>query len=305
MLLAALTVTAGQARADVTYGQLIYDYSTDGSDGGELAFYASAEDANAQSMGIETVSGQSSPGHDVCNLSGRTLTDNKVYILARPAFGHTGLGVNFTVEKSGDSNIAQARRRTADATDIPFGNIPVTPVDGMLGIYCFEMPADPNITVTITAKFEALPTNADAITYVDADGTTKTKPAGTVYVLDGTDFRLGKYTASGESATDPDTGKPYETWYVCNDDLAYPHGLRLYGDVHLILTDGKTMNVTQSTYNSSAPIYGSTSTSLTIYGQSLGTGTLSATTIDDNKFAIQPTPSSSTVAKSRPNTGTM
>jgi hypothetical protein len=62
-------------------------------------------------------------------------------------------------------------------------------------------------------------------------------------------------------------------WYFVGlPTVAFDHRLTLNGDVHLILADGCTMNVTNSKGNG-IDINGS----LTIYGQTDGTGTLTAT----------------------------
>ena len=65
--------------------------------------------------------------------------------------------------------------------------------------------------------------------------------------------------------------------YVVNSDVAYTGTVTLSGDVTLILADGKTMSVTNTgTGNEDFAIYGD-SGSLYIYGQSQGTGALTAT----------------------------
>ena len=66
-------------------------------------------------------------------------------------------------------------------------------------------------------------------------------------------------------------------WYVVNSDVAYTGKITLGGDVNIILADGKTMSVTNTgTGNADFAIYGD-SGSLHIYGQSQGTGALTAT----------------------------
>ena len=92
------------------------------------------------------------------------------------------------------------------------------------------------------------------VSYVDAGGNTQTAQA---IALDGTESELG---ILGE-----------ETWYFVGADIAFDHMLNLSGDVNLILADGSTMNVT-SDFNG-IEVY----VSLTIYGQTDGTGTLNAT----------------------------
>ena len=66
-------------------------------------------------------------------------------------------------------------------------------------------------------------------------------------------------------------------WYVVNENVDYTGQITLGGDVTLILGDGKTMTVTNTgTGNEDFAIYGD-SGSLHIYGQSQGTGALTAT----------------------------
>ena len=62
------------------------------------------------------------------------------------------------------------------------------------------------------------------------------------------------------------------TWYVVNEDITHSGKITCRGNVNLILADGKTMTTSNTgTY----AIYGDNGT-LTIYGQTLGTGTLEA-----------------------------
>ncbi len=91
------------------------------------------------------------------------------------------------------------------------------------------------------------------ITYVDADGKT-------AYCLD--------YTVLTGNETTLDAG-----WYVVNSDISYTGTITLNGDVNIILADGKTMSVNSPKDG----IYGKGSSTLTIYGQTLGTGTLDVT----------------------------
>ena len=93
------------------------------------------------------------------------------------------------------------------------------------------------------------------VSYVDADGTARTAQA---IALDGTESILG---IDGT-----------ETWYFVGlPTVAFDHTLRLNGNVHLILADGCTMNVTSNA--DGIDVFGT----LTIYGQTDGTGTLNAT----------------------------
>ena len=112
--------------------------------------------------------------------------------------------------------------------------------------------------------------NAVSTGYIDVDGNKQTAMA---CPLNGTETALGKASE--------------ETWYVCNSDVSYDHPLFLNGNVHLILGDGAKMNIGSSDarITDNPAIYPSSTESLTIYGQSAGTGALSVYT-DNGKKGI-------------------
>ena len=64
-------------------------------------------------------------------------------------------------------------------------------------------------------------------------------------------------------------------WYVVNEDVNYTGQITLGDDVNIILADGKTMTASGNNHG----IYGDGP--LTIYGQALGTGILTVTSISD------------------------
>ncbi len=100
--------------------------------------------------------------------------------------------------------------------------------------------------------------------YIDADGIEHTVTATVL---------------TGGAATTLST----EGWYVVNSDITYTYQIYLSANVNLILADGCTMNVGTSDNGLEIEgIYGNAT--LTIYGQTLGTGTLSIYTasIDAN-----------------------
>ena len=117
----------------------------------------------------------------------------------------------------------------------------------------------PGSDVTISA------TATTSTTYIDADGNIQTV---TAQPLEGGETELG---VNGQ-----------ETWYVVNSDVYYDHQVKLKGIVHLILSDGHTMTMTETEANNWC-IYGN-GNNLTIYGQSGGTGAL--TTTNENGSAI-------------------
>ena len=132
-------------------------------------------------------------------------------------------------------------------------------------------PGDANIE--LFAKWKELLTNTEPVSYITATGTSATKAAGTVYVLDGTEDELG---TSGQT-----------TWYIVpstatgNNALSYKGRLKLNGDVHLILADGSKMTADgtddpESGHYDALDAVGNGQ--LTIYGQTNGTGELNAIT---------------------------
>ena len=119
------------------------------------------------------------------------------------------------------------------------------------------MPAE---DVTVSPALRSTGQPVEEVSYVVAYGYTLKNDA---IALDGTETDLGSYGV--------------ETWYFVGlPTVAFDHTLYLYGNVHLILADGCTMNVTSSNYDG-IRVFGS----LTIYGQTDGTGTLNATSIYD------------------------
>ena len=96
---------------------------------------------------------------------------------------------------------------------------------------------------------------ADNVPYLDADGSTNTCAAATEVTSDDTAWSDG--------------------WYVVSGDVTISSRVTVTRDVHLILADGYSLTVTGG-------INVSEGNSLTIYGQSGGTGALIATGADGN-----------------------
>ena len=98
--------------------------------------------------------------------------------------------------------------------------------------------------------------DTEPVSYIDADGNQQIVPAT---VLTGSETELG---SNGTTK-----------WYVVNSDISYSGAINCYGNVNIILADGYTMTV-----NNNDGIFGvGTNDILTIYGQTLGTGTLDIT----------------------------
>ena len=163
-----------------------------------------------------------------------------IYIRAlHYGYGYTVNGMTINVTPSGDGDA-----------------ITVTPVEGHTGVYKFDMPDGKDVTVTAAfAENHKVET-----TYIDADGTAKTVQA---FPLDGAEDQLGAFETK---------------WYVASGNVSYDHTLNIYGDyqdnVHIILADGCNMTVT-APYR--AIEFASSDLTLNIYGQSGGTGSLTAT----------------------------
>ena len=104
----------------------------------------------------------------------------------------------------------------------------------------------------------------NAIAYIDADGSTK-------YC---TEYKVLSDENIPINGDDEGTIGIYDqdTWYVATGNYSFNHKeLDAIGHVHLILCDGATFTVIGS-------FYGISANSLTIYGQSAGTGSLVAST---------------------------
>ena len=114
-----------------------------------------------------------------------------------------------------------------------------------------------NTTEWVESFFTTEP--SDAIRYIDENGDTKTKLPDECTVLDET--LIGTTLEPG--------------WYVVDHDVTIntDNHLHCFGELNIILLDGCTFTITSSSRNGVFGIYGDNST-LNIYGQTAGTGTL-------------------------------
>ena len=94
------------------------------------------------------------------------------------------------------------------------------------------------------------------VNYIDADGQTQSVSAT---VLTGTESEIG---SSGQTI-----------WYVVNSNISHSGKITFNGNLNIILADGYTM----TTSSDDEGIYGASGSTLTIYGQTLGSGTLDVT----------------------------
>jgi hypothetical protein len=242
----------------VQFGTVMYN-GTAANDGGSLKFFTSSKDAKNGENAITLTNGQSTGPTGLTDIMVKNGEDwesvgTGFFIMATPAVGHrlpnteVGATVDFIqAEVVTSAQQAPSRRNAPDPTIEVGQTLPVKfygyyfgeggssdPATEYYGLYYVVMPADVNLSVSITAMFPVQPMNDEEISYVDADGETKSKAAGEVYVLDGTEARLGYGSYNNRTE--------HETWYVLPDDLTYTNGLELYGKVHLILADVKTMS---------------------------------------------------------------
>ena len=140
----------------------------------------------------------------------------------------------------------------------------ITQSDAEASSHCFAMPA---ADVTITGiKYYTY-----GVDYIDptaaANEQAKTTSENTkVYILEGNETTLGAANT--------------ETWHVAQGTLNYTRMLKLNGTFNLILADNATMTVESGSKNTYAISTDATS-NITIYGQSKGTGSLTATVTNE------------------------
>ena len=290
-LLLLTMVSTGHAWAEdeeYQFGHITYN-GTAANDGGTLTFYTSSKNAE---QGQNAVAPNGTGPTDLTDIMVRIdgeweSVGTGFFIKATPAVGHrlpapaADGTVSFiraevvTQAQQAPSHRAVPTLAVGQALDVKFygyymGNAD-DPATEYYGLYYVVMPADVNLSVSITATFpEAETTTVD---YIDPTKTGDAQNCSvTAYVLDGTEARLGY--GSYNNRTD------HETWYVLPENATYNYtnGLELYGKVHLILADGATMTIGTD----SKPVVGKEAIyvwgDLDIYGQSGQSGTLNATT---------------------------
>ena len=103
----------------------------------------------------------------------------------------------------------------------------------------------------------------ETVSYIDADGNPQSHEAT---VLTGSESNIGSYNQT--------------TWYVVNSNITHNGQIGFEGHVNIILADGKTMTVNGGNDNAFLNSYNS-SNSLTIYGQSGQSGTLTCSSTTD------------------------
>ena len=96
----------------------------------------------------------------------------------------------------------------------------------------------------------------DVVTFIDADGSERTENCKVL----------------NAAMTTLETG-----WYVVNNDLTVNSSVTIDGNVNVVLVDGKTLTVNANNAWATAGIAVAAGSSLSIYGQAEGTGSLNAT----------------------------
>ena len=299
-LLLLTMVSTGHAWAqdeEYQFGHITYN-GTAANDGGTLTFYTRSKDAE---QGQNAVAPNGTGPTDLTDIMVRIdgeweSVGTGFFIKATPAVGHrlpapAADGTVSFIRAEVVTQAQQAPSRRAVPTLQIGQTLPVKfhgyyygldgdPATDYYGLYYVVMPADVNLSVSITATFPEVETMT--VDYIDPTKTGDAQNCSvTAYVLDGTEARLGY--GSYNNRTD------HETWYVlpANATYNYTNGLELYGKVHLILADGATMTIGTD----SKPVVGKEAIyvlgDLDIYGQSGQSGTLNATT--STYDAIYPT----------------
>ena len=241
MLLAVLSAIAGQSWADDAKPQINPGKYT----GGSMIFRGETNGSIDFSEQIY----EADPGATV-------------YILTTANSTHSLNGIQWHVVKSGPSSQAQSRAESAGYA----AEIEVTQID--LKTYKFSMPQDGS-NVTVNAVFPDKP--SAKVSYFDPTAAPgEQEKTHVAYILEGTETGLGV------------EGK--ETWYYCppatdaNDGagFTYAKALNTVGDIHLILADGCKMSVGTADSRINDDAFRCYMCSLVIYGQTAGSGTLSA-----------------------------
>lgn len=241
MLLAVLSAIAGQSWADDAKPQINPGKYT----GGSMVFRGETNGSIDFSEQIY----EADPGATV-------------YILTTANSTHSLNGIQWHVVKSGPSSQAQSRAETAGYA----AEIEVTQID--LKTYKFSMPQDGS-NVTVNAVFPDKP--SAKVSYFDPTAASgEQEKTHVAYILEGTETGLG---VEGN-----------ETWYYCppatdaNDGagFTYAKALNTVGDIHLILADGCKMSVGTADSRINDDAFRCYMCSLVIYGQTAGSGTLSA-----------------------------
>ena len=286
LILVLASAGAGNAwsRLRSDYGHISYT-GTAANDGGTLAFHgkwslywADYQLPVTNGHTDELSKDDLTPIYEVPGDKTSNIIGYRFYILAAPEIGHklakpdANGNVSFIrAEVVASGKGAQQVRRRTSATfkvgqflDVKYYYLEWGSLNNYCGVYYVDMPADPNLSVSITAEFPLQATTTADVSYIDADGSTKTKAKGEAYVLDGTEPVLGYGNRNDQT---------HESWYVvpANTNINYTQMLMGFGKIHLILSDGATLTYVGA--DGLIKVLGS----FDIYGQSQGSGKLDIT----------------------------
>ena len=209
---------------------------------------ATNKGVGSEDGGVEASSDQTdndgARGVGILTLGENITATGQTVVIGGTTYYYAGQTITLAPATDGDSILSAQYNDGA--------NHKITPVEG---VYSFTMPAA-DVTVS------AVSNPAEQVSYIDENGKAKTAMAVS---LTGNETEIG---IDNE-----------ETWYAVDSDITYDHQLILLGNVHLILCDGKTMtvNATITGTNSSGYCINGEEGSLSIYGQSGGTGELTVT----------------------------
>ena len=120
------------------------------------------------------------------------------------------------------------------------------------------------LALVSTFATTALGQNNGTVNYIDAEGNTA---QCTDYTVVDSNYTFGDDNGVATLGVDDDT----ERWYVVADTINLDKALRVEGNAHIILCDDALLNINAATNDFA--FYG-TGSSLDIYGQAQGTGTL-------------------------------
>ncbi len=217
------------------------------------AFGAVTTSENAQGKAPRTVEA----GENV-TIEAKALTGSETEYDVSGITAYSGGGLKRTINDettlyygSGDQvSLTLSNTATGAPAGYQYGGYSVSAgtISGDANPYTLTMP-DENATVNVALRSTGEPVS---VAYMKADGTSDTHDA---IALDGTESSLGQ---SGQ-----------EAWYFVGTDISRNGRMTFYGDIHLILKDGCSMNVS---YSGSGYVISGTNT--TIYGQEDGTGEL-------------------------------
>lgn len=122
--------------------------------------------------------------------------------------------------------------------------------------YSATINADGSAYFSMPARATTVAVSGYSAKYIDADGSEQTR--------------------SVERLTDGETVDKPSGWYVVTGNVSITAGLRFSGDAHLILADGATLTVGDCFEGTTVRSAIRSNGNLSIYGQTLGTGTLIA-----------------------------